>query len=146
MARDRKRAKRRRDERARHAPQPMDAPQPLEHPTAEVEEFGAAVATGGEEPAGENLHVEELDEGAAEEETRVTSNGRGGVAVERQPREGFKAVQFLRACWAELQRVQWPDRRHVMQATGVVLGFVIVAGLYLGLIDLGFSKLVEAIL
>ena len=34
-------------------------------------------------------------------------------------------MAFLRASWAELQRVQWPDRRQVGQATAVVLGFVV---------------------
>ena len=46
---------------------------------------------------------------------------------------GNRAIGFLRASWAELQRVQWPDRRQVGQATAVVLGFVVVAGAYLGL-------------
>ena len=53
---------------------------------------------------------------------------------------------FLRASWAELQRVQWPDRRQVGQATAVVLGFVVVAGLYLGLADALAQKLVDAII
>jgi preprotein translocase subunit SecE len=53
---------------------------------------------------------------------------------------------FLRACWAELQRVQWPDRRQVAQATGVVIGFVIVAGLYLGLADYVAKKVVNVII
>ena len=55
-------------------------------------------------------------------------------------------VAFLGASWAELQRVQWPDRRQVAQATGVVLGFVIVAGLYLGLADWVARKVVDFIL
>ena len=46
-----------------------------------------------------------------------------------------RAVDFLRASWAELKRVQWPDRRQVGQGTAVTLGFVIVAGAYLGLLD-----------
>jgi preprotein translocase SecE subunit len=62
------------------------------------------------------------------------------------PREGNRFVNFLRACWAELQRVQWPDRRQVAQATAVVLVFVLVAGGYLGLLDAIFSRLVNAIL
>jgi preprotein translocase subunit SecE len=53
---------------------------------------------------------------------------------------------FLRACWAELQRVQWPDRRQVAQATGVVIGFVIVAGLYLGLADYVAKQVVNVII
>ena len=53
---------------------------------------------------------------------------------------------FLRASWAELQRVQWPDRRQVAQATAVVLGFVVIAGLYLGLADRVAQELVDLII
>jgi preprotein translocase SecE subunit len=57
-----------------------------------------------------------------------------------------RAGDFLRASWSELQRVQWPDRRHVGQGTAVVLGFVIVAGAYLGLLDAIWSPLIQKIL
>lgn len=53
---------------------------------------------------------------------------------------------FLRGCWHELQRVQWPDRRQVIQATGVVLGFVIVASIFLGVSDVVSSKIVNLII
>jgi preprotein translocase subunit SecE len=59
---------------------------------------------------------------------------------------GNRVMAFLRASWAELQRVQWPDRRQVGQATAVVLGFVVIAGGFLGLADLLGSDLVNAIL
>ncbi|MEA2298467.1 MAG: preprotein translocase subunit SecE [Solirubrobacteraceae bacterium] len=59
---------------------------------------------------------------------------------------GNRVTTFLRASWAELQRVQWPNRRQVGQATAVVLGFVVIAGGYLGLADLISSNLVDAIL
>jgi preprotein translocase subunit SecE len=62
------------------------------------------------------------------------------------PKEGNRFANFLRACVAELRRVQWPDRRAVGQATGVVLGFVLIAGGYLGVLDAIFSRLVNAIL
>jgi preprotein translocase SecE subunit len=63
------------------------------------------------------------------------------------PREkGTRFGNFLRACWTELQRVQWPNRQQVAQATGVVIGFVIIAGSYLGLADEVFSRIVNAIL
>jgi len=42
--------------------------------------------------------------------------------------------------------VQWPDRRQVAQATGVVLGFVIIAGLYLGLADWVAQKVVNFVI
>jgi preprotein translocase SecE subunit len=41
--------------------------------------------------------------------------------------------------------VQWPNRRHVGQATAVVLGFVVIAGGYLGLVDAIVRPLIEAI-
>ncbi|HYB23194.1 MAG TPA: preprotein translocase subunit SecE [Solirubrobacteraceae bacterium] len=61
-------------------------------------------------------------------------------------RGGNKAIGFLRASWAELQRVQWPDRRQVTQATAVVVGFVAIAGVYLGVADTVAKEIVEFIL
>jgi preprotein translocase SecE subunit len=55
-------------------------------------------------------------------------------------------ANFLRGCWRELQRVQWPDRNQVVQATAVVIGFVAITGAYLGLADFLSSKFVELIL
>jgi preprotein translocase SecE subunit len=58
----------------------------------------------------------------------------------------IRAIAFLRASWAELQRVQWPDRRQVTQATAVVLGFVAVAGAYLGIADWAAQMIINFIL
>jgi preprotein translocase SecE subunit len=57
-----------------------------------------------------------------------------------------RLVQFLVAVWAELQRVQWPDRQALTTLTGVVLGFVLIAGGYLGLLDAIASRVIQAIL
>ena len=59
---------------------------------------------------------------------------------------GARLIAFLEGSWRELQRVQWPDRRQVMQATGVVIGFVIVASIFLGVADLVANKVVSFIL
>ncbi|HWX44437.1 MAG TPA: preprotein translocase subunit SecE [Solirubrobacteraceae bacterium] len=66
----------------------------------------------------------------------------------REPRRSLpsRAIAFLRASWAELQRVQWPDRPQVFQATAVVLGFVALAGVYLGAADWVAQKIVNFIL
>ena len=42
--------------------------------------------------------------------------------------------------------MDWPDRRQVGQATAVVLGFVVVAGAFLGLADVVAQQIVEFIL
>ncbi len=57
-----------------------------------------------------------------------------------------RMVGCLRGSWRELQRVQWPDRQQVFQATGVVLRFVIVAGAFLGVADLVAGKGVHLII
>lgn len=76
--------------------------------------------------------------------------GGGGVTPEQASgaplRGGSRAIGFVRASWAELQRVQWPDRRQVTQATAVVLGFVAIAGAYLGIADYVAKEIVEFIL
>jgi preprotein translocase subunit SecE len=87
--------------------------------------------------------------GSGSESLRGGASGdaEGGRALEPSgARAGNRAVAFLRASWAELQRVQWPDRRQVTQATAVVLGFVALAGAYLGLADYVAKQIVEFIL
>jgi preprotein translocase subunit SecE len=71
--------------------------------------------------------------------------GPGASPTAREP-GGNRVFVFLRGCWAELQRVQWPDRRQVAQATGVVLGFVVLAAVFLGIADEISQKIVDAIL
>ena len=79
----------------------------------------------------------------------VSAFGRGDAGAER-PRARVspiaRTVSFIEGCWAELRRVQWPDRQQVVQATGVVLGFVALTGVFLGVADFIAGKLVNAIL
>jgi preprotein translocase subunit SecE len=93
----------------------------------EAEEAGAVAASRAERPAA----------GRRREAPAAGASTAGGAG---------RFLAFLRASWAELQRVQWPDRRQVAQATAVVIGFVIVAGLYLGLADRVAQELVDFIL
>jgi preprotein translocase subunit SecE len=80
------------------------------------------------------------------------SDGAGAVATTgahapaHRPNIFTRLVHFLQGSWRELQRVQWPDRRQVVQATSVVIGFVIVAGAFLGIADLVATKLMKFIL
>ena len=138
-----------------------DLPGALEH-AGDVDEFDAAIIAGA---GGVAANAETLSEAEIEAEAEVegdltedelqegAGSGRGGangVSPEQASgapiRKGNRAIGFLRASWAELQRVQWPDRRHVFQATAVVIGFVAIAGAYLGLADYVAKEIVDAIL
>lgn len=83
------------------------------------------------------------DQADADAVARRKDAGPGAPAPTKKG--GFRFVAFLRASWAELQRVQWPDRRQVGQATAVVLGFVVIAGLYLGVADAAAKWIVDRI-
>jgi preprotein translocase subunit SecE len=150
------------------------APDPLKNASGYADEARAA-ETGAhppDEPAGEaELREDDLfPEGSEDELDRAPdaveepglaarggsgSGGGGGgrpgdleTSGGRSPEHqgGNKVVAFIRACVDELRRVQWPDRKHVFQATAVVLGFVLVAGGWLGLMDAIWQPLINAII
>ena len=147
-----------------------DVPGALDHASGDVDEFDAALVRGAggvpvapdagpDVPTGaeDELQLDVSDggdssgsSGGGGSDGGGSSGGRGG-GVPDQPsgaplRGGNRVLGFIRASWAELQRVQWPDRRHVFQATAVVLGFVAIAGAYLGLADIVAKEIVEFIL
>jgi len=193
VARDRKRAKQRRERRAQstragatgtrpreqppreqppleQAPLEPDVPGALEHASSDVDEFDAALVRGaggvtatpdeaGDAPSAREEVDDEIElaeaPGGGDGDGGALDGGRGdggrggddhGSGAGAPLRGGNRAISFLRASWAELQRVQWPDRRHVVQATAVVLGFVAIAGAYLGLADFVAKEIVEFIL
>jgi preprotein translocase subunit SecE len=76
----------------------------------------------------------------------VRGGGGAGRAGEPTHKGRGRLIAFLIAVWAELKRVQWPDRRQLTQMTGIVLVFVLIAGGYLGLLDAIFSKIIKQIL
>ncbi|HWX87319.1 MAG TPA: preprotein translocase subunit SecE [Solirubrobacteraceae bacterium] len=146
-----------------------DLPGALSH-AGDVDEFDAALIRGAsgvpvEQQAESQNGKDSLDGPPAE---LVPAGGRGGrrgggpgtaedafgdggapeAPLARKPAQPIhrRALAFLRASWAELQRVQWPDRRHVTQATTVVIGFVAVAGVYLGVADWAAQKIINFIL
>jgi preprotein translocase SecE subunit len=55
-------------------------------------------------------------------------------------------IGFLLSCWAELKRVQWPDRDTLVQASAVTFIFVAVMAAYLGALDAAFNWLIQRII
>ena len=94
------------------------------------------------------LEAEEAGALASVDEVTGPRGVRGGeTAPAGEERRGLgKVWHFFQNVWAELQRVQWPDRKQVTTLTGVVLGFVLIAGGYLGLLDAIFSRIIDNII
>jgi preprotein translocase SecE subunit len=112
-------------------------PDPLDHASADVDEALLA-ETGADAREGGVRAPDIVEEEREVERVQHEAEGRrGGIG---------RVFGFLAASWAELQRVQWPDRRHVGQGTAVVLGFVVIAGAYLGLLDAVINPIIQKIL
>lgn len=139
-------------------PDVTETPGPLDHATPDAELAEAQLARGRnqeEEPADRPsrpgveegaVYTDEVTESEADDDADAALVPASGGAAAPRSRPIPRLVTFLQGSWRELQRVQWPDRRQVMQATGVVIGFVVVAGLYLGLADTVAAKLADLIL
>jgi len=54
--------------------------------------------------------------------------------------------QYLKDSKGEMKKVTWPSRKATIGLTWVVLVVVLIISLYLGVVDLGLSKLVKFIL
>jgi len=165
-----------RAERARleSLPDPIpdeELPSPLEHASPDVELADAQIALGraqldanaevvSEKELAEDEQAEDYGGGASDDGPPGGGGADGGelppgggelaptepAAAEPRRLPGNRLINFLQGSWRELQRVQWPDRRQVVQATGVVIGFVIIAGVFLGVADLLAGKVVNLIL
>ena len=87
----------------------------------------------------EKEEVDNLDSTSGESSGRAESRSvaRSRTAAPAEPKKNPVArfIEFCHECWAELQRVQWPDRRQLWQATAVVIVVCVLVGVYIGALD-----------
>jgi len=155
MARNRQRAKQRQAERRAERLDRIGSDAPLDEESIEAVELYSGAPP---EDTGRSDTVVEHPPPAPEfdgddedlEEAIDTTDGaerrRARQAVHEPRHHRNRLIAFLIAVWAELQRVEWPDRQTLTMLTGVVLLFVVVMGAYLGLLDAIFSKVIDKIL
>lgn len=106
-----------------------DAPKPRSARRAEAREAKEA-----EKRKREDQKRREREQLAKKQKQAKAERQRGGV------------IGFLLSCWAELKKVQWPDRETLIQATAVTILFVAIAAAYLGALDAIFNELIKLIL
>ncbi|KPK85078.1 MAG: preprotein translocase subunit SecE [Deltaproteobacteria bacterium SM23_61] len=56
------------------------------------------------------------------------------------------AQQFFREVRVEMKKVTWPSRKETIASTSVVLVTVFLVAFYLGIVDLGLSRLIKVFL
>ncbi|HEX6752541.1 MAG TPA: preprotein translocase subunit SecE [Solirubrobacterales bacterium] len=151
-------AERSAESRAQH-----DTQVPVSGEVAEVEAVEAGIAVGASEAQLETPDAPRTSSRAerrAEAKALKESEKRQRSEQKRREREQLDKKQkqaaaerqrggvigFIASCWAELKKVQWPDRDTLVQATAVTVIFVAVAATYLGALDAAFNFLVKQIL
>jgi preprotein translocase subunit SecE len=155
MARNRQRAKQRQEARraerlSRARPDALPNEEDLEelelYTGAPPEDTGRSDTVVEHPPPAPEFDGDDEDLEEAVDATDGTEARRARQAPHEQRHHRNRLISFLIAVWAELQRVEWPDRQTLTMLTGVVLLFVVVMGAYLGLLDAIFSKVIDKIL
>ena len=140
-----------------------DTQVPISGDIAEIEAVEAGMAAGAPESsletpdAPKSSRAEKRAEAKAAKEAEKRKRGeqkrreseqlaRKQKQSQKQDRQRGGVIGFLLSCWAELKKVQWPDRDTLVQATAVTVIFVTVAAAYLGALDALFNFLVKQIL
>ncbi|UJA19071.1 preprotein translocase subunit SecE [Thermoleophilia bacterium SCSIO 60948] len=93
----------------------------------------------------EQKRAERAEKREREERAKASAERRQAKPV-AQPKQRGRILTFFASCWAELKKVQWPDRPTLIQATTITIVFIVIVSAYLGALDAIFSQLVELIL
>ncbi len=57
-----------------------------------------------------------------------------------------KIATFFRELKSEFKRISWPTFKQVINNTGIVIAFIVILGLFVALVDLGFTYLYQFII
>jgi len=125
--------------------QPVEAPAADEHLPAPAPSR-ADVGAPAEVPPDRISRRERRREEKERQRRRKESEKRRQAPTEPQERQRGAVIGFFISCWAELKRVQWPDRETLIQASAVTVVFIAVAAAYLGALDSLFNFLVQHLL
>jgi preprotein translocase SecE subunit len=136
----------------RGSPVPGVLPAPVQ-PETEVEPPAPSRADVGRPEDGATAAPAEPRESRRDRRQREKEERRKARAKELQKGQAEKAERkrgpvlgFLLSCWAELKRVQWPDRDTLIQASAVTFIFVAIMAAYLGALDAAFNWFVKQLL
>ena len=67
-------------------------------------------------------------------------------AVAKQTQNTNPLVRYFRETRGEMRKVVWPTREESIRLTGIVLATTAVFGIFLWLLDAGFSRLLALII
>jgi preprotein translocase subunit SecE len=81
--------------------------------------------------------------GIPAKKTKKAESEEGGGGFSLQPAQ---IKQFANEVKAEFGKIAWPDKKHTIKSTVVVVIFVIMVSVYLGAVDMLLGKIITAVL
>jgi preprotein translocase subunit SecE len=78
--------------------------------------------------------------------TGTAPRAKGAAAEPRSKGVSGMTPRFFRDVISELRKVVWPKREDVVNLTIVIVIVTVIIGAALGLIDIGFSQLIDKVL
>lgn len=69
-----------------------------------------------------------------------------GDWIQRLQDGAGQITEFFQEAWQELKKVHWPSRKETYAATLVVIVVVILISIYLSIVDLGLTKVIQSII
>jgi preprotein translocase subunit SecE len=67
-------------------------------------------------------------------------------AKDSKKKQPNKVAKYFKDLKSELKKVVWPSKKKVINNTSVVLGSIVLMGIFVGLLDTGLFKLLQLIL
>ena len=62
-------------------------------------------------------------------------------------KEKFEDLKtYFREVYMEAKRVTWPSKKDALKGTYIVLITVCIASLFLGIVDIGLAKIIQALI
>jgi preprotein translocase subunit SecE len=54
--------------------------------------------------------------------------------------------EYFREVYLEAKRVTWPSKKDAVKGTYIVLITVVIASIFLGIVDVGLAKIIQSLL
>ncbi|MCZ6539169.1 MAG: preprotein translocase subunit SecE [Chloroflexi bacterium] len=74
---------------------------------------------------------------------RTTARSKSGSGVSGP--SGFSVIRFFGEVFSELRKVSWPSRQEATRLTVLVIALSTTIGIFLGLIDMLFARVLSVI-
>ena len=132
------------------SPVPGVMPEPVtpqtEAPAPSRADVGRPADGAPEAPAAPRESRRERRQREKEDRRKARAKELQRAQAEKAEKRRGPVLGFLLSCWAELKRVQWPDRDTLVQASAVTFIFVAVMAAYLGGLDAIFNWLIQRLI